>query len=304
LKRVLITGASGLLGSKLVKALSGGYEVIPTHNTHSIHPDSVRMDIVDGKEVARVLSVVKPELVVHAAAETNVDKCETNGELAWSVNAEGTRNIASACGKMSVKLVYVSTDYVFDGEKGLYSEEDEAKPVNYYGVTKLEGERFVRELCKDFIIARTSVLYGWHPNKLNFATWVIDSLKSGMRISVAEDHYNSPTLADDLAEMIMRIVEMNASGVYHTAGSERVSRYDFAMKTAETFELDKLLVMPVKMKDLKVWLAKRPRDSSLSVDKIRRELEVSPLDLNEALKRMKQEKSNSWKNLLSSRLYL
>jgi dTDP-4-dehydrorhamnose reductase len=290
LEKVLITGASGLLGSKLVKALSDGYEVIPSHNTHPIHPDSVRMDIVDGKEVARVLSAVKPELVVHAAAETNVDKCETNRELAWAVNVEGTRNVAEACRKMAMKLVYVSTDYVFDGERGLYGEEDEANPVNYYGVTKLRGEELVREICEDSVVVRTSVLYGWHPSKVNFATWVIDSLKSGRRISVAQDHYNSPTLAEDLAEMIMRIVEMNASGVYHTAGSERVSRYDFAMKIAETFELDKLLVMPVKMKDLKVWLAKRPRDSSLSVDKIRRELEVSPLDLNEALKRMKEKR--------------
>jgi len=290
LKRVLITGASGLLGSKLVKALSGGYEVIPTHNTHPIHPDSVRMDIVDGKEVARVLSAVKPELVVHAAAETNVDKCETNRELAWSVNAEGTRNISSTCRKIGAKLVYVSTDYVFDGEKGLYSEEDETNPVNYYGVTKLDGERFVRELCEDFVIARTSVLYGWHPNRLNFATWVIDSLESGVSINVAEDHYNSPTLVDNLAEAILRIARKDAAGVYHVAGSERISRYDFAMRIAEIFGLNRSLIMPVKMKDLKVWVAKRPKDSSLSVDKIRRELEISPSDLNEALKRMKCER--------------
>ena len=290
MKRVLITGASGLLGSKLVKALSGGYEVIPTHNTHPIHPDSVRMDIVDGKEVARVLSAVKPELVVHAAAETNVDKCETNRELAWSVNAEGTRNISSTCRKIGAKLVYVSTDYVFDGEKGLYSEEDETNPVNYYGVTKLDGERFVRELCEDFVIARTSVLYGWHPNRLNFATWVIDSLESGVSINVAEDHYNSPTLVDNLAEAILRIARKDAAGVYHVAGSERISRYDFAMRIAEIFGLNRSLIMPVKMKDLKVWVAKRPKDSSLSVDKIRRELEISPSDLNEALKRMKCER--------------
>lgn len=289
MEKVLVTGASGLLGYKLVKALSGGYEVIPTHNTHPAHPGSKRMDIVDGDEVLRVLEGARPECVVHAAAETNVDKCETSKELAWSVNAEGTRNIAKACTKIGAKLVYVSTDYVFDGEKGRYGEEDEANPVNYYGVTKLEGERFVRELCKDFIIARTSVLYGWHPSRVNFATWVIDSLKSGMRISVAEDHYNSPTLADNLAEMILRIVEMNASGLYHTAGSERISRYDFAMKIAGILELDKLLIVPVKMNDLKVWVANRPRDSSLSVDRIRRELEVSPLGLNDALKIMKHE---------------
>jgi len=289
LRKVLITGASGLLGSKLVETLSKRYEVTPTHRTRAVHPDSVRMDIVDGNEVARVLRDVEPDVVVHAAAETNVDKCETDRELAWSVNAEGTRNVATACGKFDVRLVYLSTDYVFDGEKGLYREDDEVNPVNYYGVTKLEGERSVRELCESFVIARTSVLYGWHPSRANFATWVIDSLRKGERISVVEDHYNSPTLADDLAEMIQRILKIDWSGVYHTAGSDRISRYDFACRITEIFELDKSLVAPIKMKDLSVWVAKRPRDSSLSVDKVRRELKVSPLGLNEALERMKDE---------------
>ena len=292
LKKVLITGASGLLGRKLARALSEEYRVIPTHSTHPVNPDSMRMDIVDGSEVVGVLSEVRPELILHAAAETNVDKCETNRELAWSVNAEGTRNIASACGKIGAKLVYVSTDYVFDGEKGHYSEEDKANPVNYYGVTKLEGERFVRELCGDYVIVRTSVLYGWHPNRLNFATWVIDSLKSGMRISVAEDHYNSPTLADNLAEAILKIVEADATGLYHIAGSERISRYDFAMKTAEVFGLDRSLVTPVKMEDLKIWVAKRPRDSSLSMYKARHELKAGLLDVHEGLRQMRVLASN------------
>jgi len=288
LERVLVTGASGLLGCKLVKALAEGYEVTPTHNTRPIHPGSVRMDIVDGGEVARVLSRVKAELVVHAAAETNVDKCEINKKLAWSVNAEGTRNISAACGKIGAKLIYVSTDYVFDGEKGLYSEDDEANPINHYGVTKLEGENSVRELCEDFIIARTSVLYGWHPSKVNFATWVIDSLRNGREISAVEDHYNSPTLADNLAETILRIMRMDVAGVYHLAGSERISRYGFAIKIAEVFELDRSLIAPVKMDDLKVWVAKRPTDSSLSVNKAKHELQASLLDIREGLRRMRR----------------
>ena len=287
MKKVLITGASGLLGRKLVKVLSEGYEVIPTHNTHAVHPDSIRMDIVDRNEVARVLSAVKPELVVHAAAETNVDKCETNRELAWSVNAEGTRNIALACGKIGARLVYISTDYVFDGEKGLYGEKDGANPVNYYGVTKLEGEGFVRELCEDFIIARTSVLYGWHPSRANFATWVIDSLRNGKRISVVEDQHNSPTLADHLAEMIQMILKVPGSEIYHTAGGERISRYSFALKIAEAFNLNKALILPAKVADL-AWAAKRPRDSSLCIDKIRKEIRVERLSLDDALRRMQQ----------------
>ena len=131
------------------------------------------------------------------------------------------------------------------------------------------------------------MLYGWHSRKLNFATWVIDSLGNGKRISVAEDHYNSPTLADNLAEMILGIAKMDVTGVYHTAGSERISRYKFALKIAEAFNLDRTLVTPVRMKDIKVWIARRPADSSLCVDKVRREVELSPPSLNDALERMK-----------------
>jgi len=287
LEKVLVTGASGLLGGKLVDALSKGYEVIPTHNTQALHPNSMRMDIVDKDGVFRVLSQVCPDAVVHTAAETNVDECETDKEWAWSVNAGGTKNIAEACAEIDAKLIYISTDYVFDGLRGLYSEGDEANPINYYGLTKLKGEEFVKDLCKDFVIARTSVLYGWHRKRMNFATWVIDSLRNGKSISVAEDHYNSPTLADNLAVMILGILEMDATGLYHTAGSERMSRYEFALKIAEAFDLDRTLITPVKMKDVKVWVARRPVDSSLRVDKVRREVKVSPLDLNEALEKIK-----------------
>jgi len=287
LKKLLVTGGGGLLGSKLVHVLSREYEVTPTHNVNALDPSSLRMSIVDKRVVLKVFNTVRPDVVVHAAAETNVDRCETNKDLAWSVNATGTRNIAEACAKVDSNLIYISTDYVFDGAKCFYGEADEANPVNYYGFTKLKGEEFVKDICKNFVIARTSVLYGWHPKALNFATWVIDSLRNGRRISVVEDHYNSPTLVDNLAEMILGIVRVNARGVYHTAGGERMSRYEFAKRIAETFELDETLITPVKMNDLKIWIARRPEDSSLSVDKIRREIKVAPLDLTEALERMK-----------------
>jgi len=251
----------------------------------------MKMDVADANEVLKVLSGVKPDVVIHAAAETNVDKCEINKELAWKVNAEGTRNIAQVCAETGAKLMYISTDYIFDGEKGLYIEHEQANPVNYYALTKLKGEEFVRELCNDFVIARTSVLYGWHARKLNFATWVIDSLRNRRQIYVADDHYNSPTLVDNLAEIIRRIVETNTAGVYHTAGGERVSRHGFALKIAETFDLESSLAIAAKMRDLKAWVAKRPRDSSLRVDKVRKEIGVEPLKLDEALRRLRNSES-------------
>lgn len=286
MKRILITGASGLLGISLVDALSEEYEVVPTHNREAVHRNSVKMDICDDNAVLRVVERTHPDAVIHAAAETNVDKCETDKTWAWNVNALGTRNVAEACAKISAKLIYISTDYVFDGDKGAYSEEDESNPINHYGVTKLKGEEFVRALHPEFVIARTSVIYGWHPKTSNFATWVIDSLANRRQISVVDDQYNSPTLSNDLSEILRRMLLQGARGIYHTVGSDRVSRYDFALKIAEVFGLDGSFVKPAKMTDMNSWIARRPKDSSLRVDKLQKELDIRPLSLNESLKEM------------------
>jgi dTDP-4-dehydrorhamnose reductase len=287
LEIVVVTGASGLLGRKLVEVLAKGYNVIPTHNTEPSHPNSLRMDVVDREQVIGVFNRSSPDVVIHAAAETGVDKCETNKEWAWRTNVIGTKNVAEACAKTGAKLVYMSTDYVFDGRKGLYREEDAVNPINYYGLTKLRGEEHVEKL-ESYVIARTSVLYGWHPKKLNFATWVIDGLRKGHAINVAEDHYNSPTLADDLAEMIGKIIEMGARGIYHTAGNDRISRYEFALEIAGTFGLDRSLITPVGMADLKMWIAERPRDSSLCIDKTQKR-GIQPSGLARALEVMKNQ---------------
>jgi len=293
LARILVTGASGLLGSKVVKLAEHSFEVIPTHNTCSLFMGSVKMDITNSAQVLQVVAQMKPDVLIHVAAETRVDRCEKNREEAWKVNAEGTKNIAVACGKIKTKLIYVSTDYVFDGEKGLYVEGDEPNPVNYYGLTKLKGEEFVRENCQDYVVARTSVLYGWHSTKTNFALWVIESLKRGESISVVDDHYNSPTLADSLAEALLEIAQQNLRGVFHTAGNERISRCEFALKIAETFNFDPKLIKPVKMNQLKTWIARRPRDSSLCIDKAHSQLKKKFLNVEESLKAMKMNQSES-----------
>ena len=148
-KRTLcVTGASGLLGSKTVELARESYKPIPLHNTESLYPDSLKLDITSQKQALDLFSKLKPEIVIHTASETNVDKCETQKEHAWKVNAEGTLNMAKACKKVGAKLVYISTDYVFDGEKGNYNEHDKPNPINYYGVTKLEGEKQVIKHCK------------------------------------------------------------------------------------------------------------------------------------------------------------
>jgi dTDP-4-dehydrorhamnose reductase len=288
-KRLLITGTNGLLGNKAVVVANQNYEVMPLHHAKPLHDNSLEVDIVNKEQVLSIFRKLRPNAVIHAAAETNVDKCETQKEHAWNVNVKGTRNVAEACDEVGAKLVHISTDYVFDGEKGHYKEEDNPNPISYYGLTKLEGERQVVAHCRNYAILRTSVLYGWHPWKQNFATWVISQLRQNKEISVVEDHYNTPTLADNLAEMIPEVLQRGLKGLYHASGSERISRYEFAKKIAESFQLDSSLIKPAKMSQLLAWIAKRPRDSSLSTDKIRKQLRTRPLNITEGLERMKTE---------------
>lgn len=293
MKRLLLTGANGLLGSKVVKLAQQCFEVVPTHHTRSLLTGSVRLNVANGVEVLKVVARLKPDVLVHVAAETRVDHCEKNREEAWRVNAEGTKNIAMACRKIKSKLIYVSTDYVFDGEKGLYVESDKPNPVNYYGLTKLRGEEFVKENCQNHVVARTSVLYGWHSMKTNFALWVIESLRRGESITVVNDHYNSPTLAENLAGALVEMAKQDMRGFFHTAGNERISRYEFAVKIAKTFGLDESMIKPVKMNELSMWIARRPRDSSLCIDKVQKRLEKKFMSVEESLRTMKMNQNES-----------
>jgi dTDP-4-dehydrorhamnose reductase len=287
--KLLVTGARGLLGRKIVERAKNDYVVVPIHNTKPLQSNSLRVDITRTTEILSLFHELKPHAIIHTASETNVDKCEIEKRHAWKTNVEGTCNMAVACSQVSAKLVYISTDYVFDGEKGFYNEEDKPNPVNYYGLTKLEGEKQVIEHCKNYAILRTSVLYGWHPWKQNFATWVINKLEQEQEITVVEDHYNTPTLADNIAEMAVEVAEEDLRGLYHASGRERISRYEFAKQIAKTYNLNSDLVKPVKMSQLTAWIAKRPKDSSLNTDKIQKQLKTKPLNITEGLNKMKEE---------------
>jgi len=291
--RIVITGAGGLLGQKILQAASTRDMLLPTHYSVPSTPNSVKMDVTDIKQVHDRLLALRPDAMIHAAALTNVDECERDKERATLVNSLGTRNVAEVCRQLGCRMIYVSTDYVFNGEKGMYVETDTPSPINHYGSTKLEGEDHVKELCEDYAICRTSVLYGWNPTRSNFATWIIDSLRKRRLIKVMDDHYNSPTLADNLAEALLELAHRPLCGVFHTAGAERVSRYDFAVGLARTFNLEPDLIARARMKDLKFWVARRPPDSSLSVDKAERILKTRLMKLDESLKTMLETKPAS-----------
>ena len=290
--RILVTGGSGLLGSKLVEILvKRGHEVYSGYNLHKpLNGYPVKADISNREEIRKAFNISKPEAVIHAAALTNVDKSEVNKELAWKVNVLGTRNIAELAKQYNAFLIYVSTDYIFDGEKGMYKENDKPNPINYYGFTKLKGEEEIQKTTSNYCIARSSVIYGSTPaaGKVNFALWIMEKLRKGEKINIITDQWNSPTLNTNLAEMLTEILERKITGIYHLAGATRINRYNFAKLIAKTFDLNKDLITPTTSNNIK-WIGRRPRDSSLDISKASATLHHKPLNIKKSLEILKKE---------------
>ena len=291
--RLLITGSNGLLGTALVSHAAAAHEVV---GTSASPPSGVfqplrfyQADIRDADAMQAVMNEVRPTAVLHTAAMTNVDACELDPELAYAVNVEGTKHVARAARDVGAKLIALSSDYVFSGERGPYDEEDPVGPISVYGRTKLGAEEAVRESGVDYCIARTSVLFGWYMGaRVNFVTWLIDTLRAGREANIVTDQTNAPTLTDNAAEMLLALVEQDAQGVFHTAGGEWLSRYDFALRIAERFALDASLIRPILSADLQ-QPARRPVHSGLRVTKVAQVTGVRPMSVTEALDALRQQ---------------
>ncbi|NLU04516.1 MAG: dTDP-4-dehydrorhamnose reductase [Methanothermobacter sp.] len=232
--KILITGSSGMLGSDLVDILSRRHEVVTSGS----------LDIRDLEGVMELLRETRPDAVVHAAAFTDVDCAETERDKAYQVNVLGTRNIAAAASAVGSSILYISTDYVFDGEKGDgYLEFDEPNPLNFYGKTKYLGEVSVRQLSERFYIVRTSWLFG--RNGRNFVGTMVELAERGHEISVVDDQYGSPTYTRDLAAAIGNLLERPAYGVYHLTNSGQCSWYEFAIDIFNELGME-VCLKPVK----------------------------------------------------------
>jgi dTDP-4-dehydrorhamnose reductase len=283
--KVIITGASGLLGAKLAElATESGYNVHSLYKSHPCPPSNAeQVDITDQVALRKVFADVKPDVVFHTASLTDVDLCEREPKLAMKVNGEATGFIAKACQETGSYPVYVSTDYVFDGVRGHYSEEDGPAPINTYGRSKLFGEEEMARYCSRGCVARTSVVYGWGRSyRPNFATWVHSKLAANEQVRVVRDQFASPTLNIHLARMLLEVAERQVKGVLHVAGSTRISRYEFAVILAKQFGFNENLVTPIQAEAAN-WKARRPVDSSLNVSKAQGILTSKPATLDQAL---------------------
>lgn len=288
MNKILVIGGSGLLGSKIVSKGSEDFQVFGTFHSHRLNSrtDLIGLNKCNREKTLSLIKEINPIAVIDTAAMHNVDYCEKNPDESYKINVSGTKNVAEACRETWAKMVFISTDYVFDGEMGGYSEKDTPNPQSVYARHKLEAENVVKETLDDWAVVRTSVIYGWDEAKFNFVTWTIDKLQKKEAIKIVDDQYSSPTLADNLAEALLSLIKKDKRGLYHIAGNDCVNRHDLTLKIAYVFGLDKSLVTPIATKDLN-QLAKRPMMACLDVSKAQKELNIRLLRAEEGLKKMK-----------------
>jgi len=275
LKSILIIGGSGLVGSSLVKLASDNMKVFFTFCNSPVqiaNTKSFFIDLLDGEEssICDLIKSLSPDIVVNTVALQSVDDCELNHKIADRLHVESTKEIAAACLESSSKLIHFSSNFVFDGKKGCYREDDLCNPISYYGKTRLEAEKIVLDSSLNNVILRTTVIYGWHKNS-KFTNFVLQRLKNGTKIEAYTDQYGNPTLADDLAKCIIKIISKDTNGLFHAVGSTCVNRYEFALDIANTFGFDRNLIVPVTS-DQKSQTALRPQNGCLDTSKIKNEI--------------------------------
>lgn len=268
---LLVTGAGGLLGANLLLAARRlGYEATGITYRHTLRIPGVAVlsaDLTDKAATRSLISELRPTIVIHCAAATNVDWCEDNPQEAEKINVDASRWLAEMAGQLEAQFVYISTDSIFDGQRGDYREEDEPAPVNRYAQSKLLGERAVLGSNSAALVARVNI-YGWNvQNKQSLGEWVLERLRAGDEVPGFTDIFFSPILVNDLSEQLLAMLHKTVTGTYHVAGSERVSKYEFARRVATVFGFDPAQVRPAQLSQAGLR-ARRPLDVSLNTQKV------------------------------------
>ncbi|MFQ6607978.1 MAG: dTDP-4-dehydrorhamnose reductase [Fidelibacterota bacterium] len=290
-KRILITGATGQLGRSAVEELQQYFEILSTARhipaeTLTTCP-VVEMDIRNKTIVQQVVSKYEPDVLIHLAAMTDVDGCERKREEAWQINVKGTEHLLESIAANDTRIIFLSTDYLFDGTQGPYREDAKPSPINYYGKTKLAAENAIRGGRNPWVILRTNVLYGAGESSASFVRWVNESLSVGKEIRVVDDQMGNPTWTGALAEAIKLLIVMNSEGLFHYGGADYLSRYQFALKIADVFDLDTSLIKKISTLDLKQD-AMRPLKGGLITEKIEETIGVRTYKLGYCLRKVKE----------------
>ena len=283
MKRILITGASGMLGAELCLSLQNNFDIYSYEKSSA--RNSKGLDITNIDEVNSAIAFVKPDIIINCAAFTNVDNAEMYKTKAREVNVVGLSNILKTCLK-DVKIIHISTDYIFDGSKGNYLESSIKNPLNYYGKTKLEAENYLVGSNYNYLILRPNVLYGNNLKSSNFFSWVMNSLLVNKNINIVDDQLSNPAYIPDFVSVIQDSILLDYSGISHFGSEDVISRYDFAMKICKYFNLDHKLIKSLRTSDLN-QIAKRPLNTSLNCSKIESDLDINLYSTNYSLERIK-----------------
>ena len=295
-KRVLLIGANGMLGLRIVEFFSRKQNIQLLCCSVEEQPffenaDYISCDISKRDEIKKVIFDFYPDVIINAAAYTNVDKSESERELAWKINVKGVEYLAESARIIDAHLIHISSDYVFDGKSGPYNENEKPNPLGYYGRTKLASENALRISGSINTIIRTNVLYGIaSKSRPDFVRWVVQSLRENKEIRIVIDQINNPTFIDDLVQAINKIIDFNKTGIFNIGGKIFLSRYDFTLMIADYFNLDRSLILPITTEELH-QPAKRPLKSGLIILKAETEIGYKPSTIIESLAIMKKELS-------------
>lgn len=290
MKRLLVTGGSGLLGGMIVWEGANQYDITTTYFNRDIDfpgVDCRQVDLTDDDQICS-LAQLDPDVVINCAALTDVDRCEREPQVAEARNVGIAERVARLADNADARLAHVSTDAVFSGTRRNYAVDDEPAPVNVYGQTKLKAESVVREVHDDNVVIRTSI-YGWNlTSGQSLAEWMLSKLRNGETVPAFEDAYFTPIYTGDLATCLFELVDSDLTGTLHVTGSERCSKLEFAHALADVFNLDEDLIEPSSINDAD-FDAPRARDLSLSVERAEDRLDCSLPTVHEGLESMRQD---------------
>ncbi len=288
-EKLFITGGSGFLGGHLVALASQHYEVHATYFSHPAKSENVFwhfLDLKDKDQLKRTVQKIKPDIIIHNAAMANIDLCEVNKNLAHQVNYEATVTLAELIHTSGTRLIFISTDNVFDGQRGNYKETDPPNPVNYYGLTKFRAEEAIMDLCDNYVIARVALIYGFpHLQGNSFLVQVLRNVKSSTPIKGFTDQFRSPIYVVNLAEILLELTKTTWQGILHLGSPDRISRYDFIKLFFQIHKIENIPVIPVRMQDVQLK-ASRPSDLTLNINLAKNILKTPILDCQTGLKQM------------------
>jgi len=284
MRKILVLGSSGFLGRNIIERESE-FDVMGSYYKEKTTSELIKIDLNKHNVVKKNIFAHKPDIVVDAS---QYDFQNMDQNLAIETSKSNAKNLISICNKINANLLFISSDSVFDGKRGNYTEQDNPHPMNLYGKIKYEQEKSIKENANNFLIIRTSLLFGWGIKKWNFVTWVINNLKKNKPIKAIKDQYVSPSYCPNVADMILDTIRLDLKGIIHLAGSTQLTRLEFAKLVCNTFFLDQNFLTPIGLNEINLAVM-RGNKTTLNVDMAKKLLKIKPLSAHKSLEKMKED---------------